>query len=159
LSQILAAARGVSGQQLGQLLGVASIVGFAGPALAARFAERGTQRAALIVGLVAVLAVALTISAGGSAKSLMTGLFLMPLAGLFTTPLLSGLAAQVDDTGRLPALCAGAGFSSQAFGSGLGTWLIESGGPQALSTAVLLVGLATLVAALSCYSSLRASGR
>lgn len=85
----------------------------------------------------------------------MAGLFLLPLAGLFTMPLLSGLAAQVDDTGRLPALCAGAGFLSQAFGSALGTWLIESGGPEALSTAVLIVGSATLVAALSCYSRLR----
>lgn len=149
LSQILAAARDVTGQQLGQLLGVASIVGFAGPALAARFAERGARTKALAAGLIGVLTVSLVIAAGFSANTLMAGLFLMPVTGLFTTPLLSGLAAQLDETGRLPAVCAGVGFFSQAFGSAIGTSLLESGGPRALATAVLVAGTATLAAAMT----------
>jgi predicted MFS family arabinose efflux permease len=150
LSQVVAATRGVSAQQLGQLLGLASLFGFVGPALAARFAERGARTPALAAGLIAVLLVSLAITAGSSARTLMAGLFLMPLAGLFTTPLLSGLAAQVDETGRLPALCAGVGFFSQAFGSAIGASLLESGGLEALTVAVLIAGAATLLSATSC---------
>jgi MFS family permease len=150
LSQVVAATRGVTAQQLGQLLGLASLVGLAGPALAARFAERGARTPALAAGLIAVLLISLAITAGSSAKTLMAGLFLMPLAGLFTAPLLSGLAAQVDETGRLPAVCAGVGFFSQAFGSAIGASLFESGGLEALTVAVLVAGTVTLLSATGC---------
>ena len=71
---------------------------------------------------------------------------LLPGTGLFSASLLSGLAAEIDSTGRLVAIGAGIGFISEAIGPAIGGMLIESGGRSALAVAVITVGLTSLIA-------------
>ncbi len=148
MSERLATAHGLSGESLGRILGVASLGALVGPALAARVGHRERSFGLLACGLLAVL---MTSGAMGLARSptiFGVATLLMPATSMFAAALLSGLAAVIDPTGRLPALGAGVGFASEAFGPALGGGLIQIGGQRALAVGIVAAGLLTLAAGL-----------
>lgn len=149
MSQRLGIEAGVSAQSFGTLLGIASVAGLAGPALAARLGS-GTPRAYLTsASLVLALGVSATMAITRSDWPFSIAVLLMPAAGLFAVSLLSGLAAHVDPTGRLAALGAGLGFLSEGIGPAVGGSLVEFGGRGVYAVVVIAVGAITLLAALA----------
>jgi len=147
MSERLAASVGIDGARLGVVLGVASIVGLLGPALATRLGSGAMSHKLVDGALVLTLAVSAVMALGLSAAAFTTATLLMPGIGLFSASLLSGLASEADPTGRLPAIGAGVGFTSEAIGPALGGALIEWRGQHALAIAVIVVGATAIVAA------------
>lgn len=155
VSQRLALSAGLGAQPFGTMLGIASVAGLVGPALAARLGS-GVPRARIIA---ASLLLALAVSAGmaicRSEWLFSAAVLLMPAAGLFAAALLSGLAAHVDPTGRIAALSAGLGFLSEGFGPALSGSIIEFGGRDVYATVVIATGALTLIAALAAEADMR----
>jgi hypothetical protein len=145
MSESLADSLGLSGQQLGLLLGIASVVGLVGPAIAARIAAGSPSTRLVGAALVMTLAVSTVMAIGLSPNAFTCATLLMPATGLFTAALLSGLAGGFDTTGRLVAVCAGAGFLSEAIGPAIGGSVMEMGGRAALSGVVLGVSVLSVV--------------
>lgn len=147
MSERLAASVGIDGRLLGVVLGVASVIGLVGPVLATRLGAGATSHKLVDGALVLTLAVSVVMALGVSAAAFTTATLIMPGIGLFAASLLSGLASEADPTGRLPAIGAGVGFMSEAVGPALGGALIEWHGQHALTIAVIVVGVVTIVAA------------
>jgi hypothetical protein len=145
MSASLAATVGITAGELGVLLGIASVAGLVGPAIAARIAIGTTSARMVAAALVVTLAVSTIMAIGLSATTFACATLLMPATGLFTAALLSGLAGELDATGRLVAICAGVGFLSEAVGPAIGGSAMENGGRMALSAAVLGVGALSVV--------------
>jgi predicted MFS family arabinose efflux permease len=145
MSESLADSLGLTGQQLGVLFGIASVVGLVGPAIAARIATESPPTRLVGAALVMTLAVSTIMAIGLSARAFTCATLLMPATGLFTAALLSGLAGGFDATGKLVAICAGAGFASEAIGPAIGGSAMEMGGRAALSGVVLGVSALSVV--------------
>jgi len=155
MSERLAAHVGIDGQRLGVILGVASVLGLLGPALATRL-RPGTPSPYLLVGAFLVTLVVTAVMAFGiSPMAFSVATLLLPGTGLFSASLLSGLAAEIDSTGRLVAIGAGISFISEAIGPAIGGMLIHSGGRSALAVAVITVGLTSLLATVVAASRAR----
>jgi DHA1 family inner membrane transport protein len=159
LSERLAALHGLSGQYLGEILGVASVCALAGPALAARLGDREPSFVLLGSSLLLVLCTSSAMVLAPSSSLFTIATLLSPATLMFAMPLLSGLAAEADATGRLAALGAGVGFVSEAFGPAIGGMLMEFGGLTALSVAIVAVGLSTVATSLVAAGCLRRARR
>lgn len=149
MSERLAIAVDIDGQRLGLLLGIASVVGLSGPALAAHVGAGSPPRGVIAGSILLALGASVAMTLGISSTVFICGALLLPATGLFAASLLSGLAAEIDATGRLAAIGAGIGFISEAVGPAIGGSLIESGGRRVLFVAVLFVGLCSVVAAIA----------
>ncbi len=149
MSERITVALGLNGQQLGNLLGVSSILGLAGPTLAAKFGGESPSASLLAGGLLLGLIISGLMAFGISPLVFCLATILMPGVGLFGASLLSGLAGYVDRTGRLAALGAGAGFVSEAVGPALGGSLLHVGGLSALAIATLITATLALISAVA----------
>ena len=158
MSQRLALAAGVSAQPFGTMLGIASVLGLAGPALAARLGSGAPRTRLVVTSLLLALGVSAAMAICRSELLFSTAVLLMPAAGLFAAVLLSGLAAHIDPTGRVAAVGAGLGFLSEAIGPALGGSVIEFAGRAVFAAVVIAVGALTLVAALAAEVSMRHIG-
>ncbi|HVW68779.1 MAG TPA: hypothetical protein VHB68_07370 [Steroidobacteraceae bacterium] len=142
MSERLAAAQGLSGRQLGTILGVASVVGLVGPVFAARVGNSTPSPALLCIGLLTAFGTSVVMAIGFSGWVFGAAALLAPAASFFGASLLSGLAGGVDSSGRLAALGAGAGLLSEAVGPVAGGSLVALGGVGALAATVLAIGIA-----------------
>lgn len=141
MSERLAAAQGLNGEQLGTILGVASVLGLLGPVLAARLKGGRPAPAALCLGLAIAFSTSVVMALGLSAWTFSAAALLAPAAGFFGASLLSGLAGSLDSSGRLAALGAGAGLLSEAVGPVAGGTLVAAGGINALAFTVVGIGV------------------
>jgi MFS family permease len=141
MSERLAAAQSLDGEQLGTILGVASVLGLLGPALAARFRGGTPSPAALCLGLSIAFTTSVVMALGLSAWTFSAAALLAPAASFFGASLLSGLAGSLDSSGRLAALGAGTGLLSEAVGPIAGGSLVAAGGINALAISVVAIGL------------------
>ena len=141
MSERLAAARNLDGQDLGTILGAASILGLLGPVLAARLKTGMPSPALLCLGLSVAFATSVVMALGSSAWIFSAAALMAPAVGFFGASLLSGLAGSLDSSGRLAALGAGTGLLSEAVGPIAGGSLIAAGGTSALATAVIAIGV------------------
>jgi MFS family permease len=141
MSERLAAAQSLNGEQLGTILGVASVLGLLGPVLAARLKGGTPSPAALCLGLSIAFTTSVVMALGLSAWTFSAAALLAPAASFFGASLLSGLAGSLDSSGRLAALGAGAGLLSEAVGPIAGGSLVAAGGINALAISVVLIGL------------------
>jgi MFS family permease len=141
MSERLAAAQSLDGQQLGTILGVASILGLLGPVLAARVKAGMPSPALLCLGLSIAFATSVVMALGISARTFSAAALLAPAASFFAASLLSGLAGSFDSSGRLAALGAGTGLLSEAVGPIAGGSLVAAGGINALATSVVAIGV------------------
>jgi hypothetical protein len=154
MSERLAAAQGLNGQQLGTILGTASVLGLLGPVLAARLKSGLPPPLLLCIGVSIAFATSVVMAAGLSPWTFGAAALLAPAAGFFGASLLSGLAGSLDSSGRLAALGAGIGLLSEALGPVAGGSLVAAGGISALTLAVVVIGIvgalsATAAAALT----------
>jgi hypothetical protein len=141
MSERLAAAQSLNGEQLGTILGVASVLGLLGPVLAGRLKGGTPSPAALCLGLSIAFTTSVVMAVGLSAWTFSAAALLAPAASFFGASLLSGLAGSLDSSGRLAALGAGAGLLSEAVGPIAGGSLVAAGGINALAISVVLIGL------------------
>ena len=141
MSERLAAAQNLNGQDLGTILGVASILGLLGPVLAARLKTGMPSPASLCLGLSVAFATSVVMALGSSAWIFSAAALMAPAVGFFGASLLSGLAGSLDPSGRLAALGAGTGLLSEAVGPIAGGSLVAAGGISALATAVIAIGV------------------
>ncbi len=147
LSGQLAAHVGIDGSQLGLLLGAASVIGLLGPALAANLGDRALGSAVLAAGLISPLVASMFMAGASWGPEFAAATLVMPGTGLFAASLLSGLAANIDSSGRLAALGAGLGFASEGVGPALAGVLMDCGGQPALTIAVAVSGMVAVAAA------------
>ena len=141
MSERLAAAQSLNGEQLGTILGVASVLGLLGPVLAARVKGGTPSPAALCLGLSIAFSTSVVMALGLSAWTFSVAALVAPAASFFGASLLSGLAGSLDSSGRLAALGAGTGLLSEALGPIAGGSLVTTGGINALAISVIAIGL------------------
>ena len=144
----LATALGLTGEKLGRILGIASVCSLPGPVLAAWLGNREMSFGLVGAGLFAVLTDSAMTALAQSPSPFVAAVLLGPATMMFATPVLSGLAARVDPTGRLAAIGASVGFFSETLGPAAGGTLMEWGGRNALAVAIVAVGSVTLAAGL-----------
>lgn len=157
MSERLAADLGIDGQRLGVILGVASVLGLLGPALAARLGAGEPPRGLLVASLLLALGASAVMALGMSPLAFGGATLLLPATGLFAASLLSGFAADIDKTGRLVAIGAGIGFVSEAIGPAIGGTLMEAGGRGMLFVAVIVIGAISIAAVAAAARLERAS--
>jgi hypothetical protein len=142
----------MSGELVGLLLGLGTIVGLTGPIVATRVRSlAGVARPALIGTVLSGLITYAIVTAGNQlqfgAMLLMWGFIYF-----FTVPLLMGLAAKIDQKGRVIAACSGSLLLAYAAGPAVAGFLTEWGGTTALgrftlvatAVSVLLVALTVM---------------
>lgn len=135
----------MSGELVGLLLGLGTIVGLSGPIVATSVRSRvGVARPAIIGTVLSGLITYAIVTAGNQfqfgAMLLMWGFIYF-----FTVPLLMGLAAKIDQKGRVIAACSGSLLLAYAAGPAVAGFLTEWGGTTALGYFTLV---ATVVSAL-----------
>jgi hypothetical protein len=131
----------LNGQQLGTILGTASILGLLGPVLAARVKAGVPSPGLLCLGLCIAFATSVVMALGISAGAFSAAALAAPAASFFGASLLSGLAGSLDSSGRLASLGAGMGLLSEAVGPIAGGTLIAAGGLNTLATTVVAIGI------------------
>ncbi len=142
----------MSGELVGLLLGLGSIVGLAGPIVATYVRNVvGVARPAVIGTFLSGLITYAIVTAG---NQLQFGAMLLVwgFVYFFTMPLLMGVAAKIDQKGRVIAACSGSLLLAYAAGPAVAGFLTEWGGASALGyftlsatiVSVLLVAWAIL---------------
>jgi predicted MFS family arabinose efflux permease len=135
----------MSGELVGLLLGLGTLVGLTGPIVATRVRSHvGVARPAIIgtvlSGLITYAIVTASSQFQFGAMALTWGFIYF-----FTVPLLMGLAAKIDQKGRVIAACSGSLLLAYAAGPAVAGFLTERGGTTALGYFTLV---ATVVSAL-----------
>jgi hypothetical protein len=125
--------------------------------LAARLGAGAPPQNLIVGALLLTLALSALMASGVSPIAFGAATLCLTGTSFFTASLLSGLAAQIDPTGRLPAIGAGIGFVSEALGPALGGTLMEWGGRHALVLAIISVGVTSIVATSAASKSERKS--
>jgi hypothetical protein len=156
MSERLAARVAIDGEQLGLVLGVASVLGLLGPTLAAA-RTTDASRIAVPVALAAAILVSATMALGISSAVFSGATLLMPGTGMYAVSLLSGLAARLDPSGRVVALGASAGIVGEALGPALAGALMDGAGSVGLVAGVLGAGAASITAVVLAQAASRAS--
>lgn len=143
------AAAGYTPREVGEILGLQSIVGLLGPLAAAWMGPRFGLRAPLALGIIASGAVTLAVSQSAGHPWLFAGSAMFWTGTyFFTLSYLTGLAADLDDQGRIVAATGSAVMAGLAIAPVVAGHMLAIGGSVGVGVVIVLLILATLAAAI-----------